>query len=92
MAKKAPVYTILGIDGKPVLSRVKGELGGNARGKIYGTLDCPKALGALAKKNSPYKRFRVFFANRKAAKAAGYRPCGICLRDEYQAWKATRRS
>ena len=84
-------YEILGPNGKPVWTGVKGSLGGNSRAKIYGTLDCPKALGALGKKNSPYKRFRVFFANRRAAKAAGYRPCGICLKDEYQAWKATRR-
>jgi methylphosphotriester-DNA--protein-cysteine methyltransferase len=30
---------------------------------------------------------RVFFANEKDAIAAGYRPCGRCLRDKYNEWK-----
>ena len=31
---------------------------------------------------------RVFFADAETAWAAGYRPCGACLRDEYKVWKA----
>jgi AraC family transcriptional regulator, regulatory protein of adaptative response / DNA-3-methyladenine glycosylase II len=33
-------------------------------------------------------RHRVFFADEATALAAGYRPCGHCLRDRYAAWKA----
>lgn len=30
------------------------------------------------------KKSRVFFANEKDALAAGYRPCGNCLREKYK--------
>jgi methylphosphotriester-DNA--protein-cysteine methyltransferase len=33
---------------------------------------------------------RVFFADEATAIAAGYRPCGACMRREYAAWKAAR--
>ncbi|WP_046244668.1 Ada metal-binding domain-containing protein [Hymenobacter terrenus] len=49
--------------------------------KIYGTLKCP-AGKRMHKKN------RVFFGSAAAAVAAGYRPCGTCLRAQYRAWKA----
>jgi methylphosphotriester-DNA--protein-cysteine methyltransferase len=29
----------------------------------------------------------VFFADERTAIAAGYRPCGACLRAEYREWK-----
>jgi len=56
--------------------------------KIYGRLDCPAALRAIAR--GGYVRFRVFFADEQTAIAAGYRPCATCCRDSYLAWKATR--
>jgi methylphosphotriester-DNA--protein-cysteine methyltransferase len=28
----------------------------------------------------------VFFADEATALAAGYRPCGTCMREEYRAW------
>jgi methylphosphotriester-DNA--protein-cysteine methyltransferase len=31
---------------------------------------------------------RVFFEDEAAAVAAGYRPCGVCMPEEYAAWKA----
>jgi methylphosphotriester-DNA--protein-cysteine methyltransferase len=37
-------------------------------------------------RNKP--QFRVFFADEATAIAAGYRPCGACMRAEYRAWKA----
>ena len=37
-----------------------------------------------------YTRNRVFFADAETAVAAGYRPCAVCLPDEYRAWKQTR--
>ena len=82
-------YTLLGADGKPQASDVKGQLGGHRRTKVYGRLDCPSALRAIAA--GGYIRHRVFFADEAAAVAAGYRPCAVCCRERYQAWKAARR-
>jgi methylphosphotriester-DNA--protein-cysteine methyltransferase len=53
--------------------------------KIYGRLDCASALRHLPK---GYARHRVFFKDEPAAIAAGYRPCGICMKPRYQVWKA----
>lgn len=81
-------YTLLGADGRSYLSDEPGTLGGNRRAKIYGRLDCPAALRAL--RQGGYKEHRVFFADEETAIAAGYRPCGACLREKYVAWKAAR--
>ena len=32
------------------------------------------------------KQNRVFFINEREARAAGYRPCGSCMREKYKAW------
>jgi methylphosphotriester-DNA--protein-cysteine methyltransferase len=37
-----------------------------------------------------YVRYRVFFADERTAVAAGYRPCAVCLPDQYGEWKAHR--
>ena len=55
--------------------------------RIYGRLDCPSALRALAK--GGYAANRVFFADEATAVAAGYRPCAKCLPAEYVRWKAS---
>jgi Metal binding domain of Ada len=78
-------YCLLGPDGIPYQSSTPGELGGNSKLKIYGQLDCPSANAALAK---GYAKRRVFFANETEAIAAGYRPCGRCMRERYGQWKA----
>jgi hypothetical protein len=80
------VFTLIGADGKPCESEVPGTLGGNRRGRVYGRLDCPSALRAI--RQGGYVRHRVFFADEPTAVAAGYRPCGTCMRAEYAAWKA----
>lgn len=85
MAKQ---YKLLGPSG-PYLSDTPGLLGGNARLKIYGRLDCPSAVAALPR---GYAQHRVFFADEETAIACGYRPCGNCLREQYRAWKALPRS
>ncbi|ORA31965.1 Ada metal-binding domain-containing protein [Mycobacterium aquaticum] len=79
-------YTLLGADGRPYRSAVPGTLGGYRRGRIYGRLDCPSALRALAA--GGYVAHRVFFADAATAVAAGYRPCAVCLPDAYRRWKA----
>jgi methylphosphotriester-DNA--protein-cysteine methyltransferase len=62
--------------------------GGNARMKIYGRLDCPSALRAIAR-GPTYVRHRVFFGDEASAVAAGFRPCGACMRTAYRKWKAS---
>jgi methylphosphotriester-DNA--protein-cysteine methyltransferase len=56
------------------------RFGGNKSLKIYGTLSCTP--GKRMKKES-----RVFFKSEEEAIDKGYRPCGHCMREEYQNWK-----
>lgn len=56
------------------------RFGGNRRLKIYGTLQC--ASGKRMKREN-----RVFFSSERSAQENGYRPCGHCMREAYQAWK-----
>ncbi|APA98047.1 Ada metal-binding domain-containing protein [Nocardia seriolae] len=79
-------YTLLGADGRPYRSPTPGTLGGHRRLRIYGRLDCPAALRALAR--GRYAPHRVFFADEHTAVAAGYRPCAVCSRTAYVAWRA----
>ena len=78
-------YKLIGRDGKPYLSTVPGRMGGHRKLKIYGRLDCPSALRYIAKGH--YVEHRVFFADEETAIAAGYRPCGICMKSQYNEWK-----
>jgi methylphosphotriester-DNA--protein-cysteine methyltransferase len=80
------IYTLRGADGKPYQSAAKGQWGGHRGTKIYGRLDCPVALRAIAR--GGYVRYRVFFADEATAIAAGYRPCATCCADRYRKWKA----
>ena len=88
------MYRLIGADGGAVLSSLPGTLGGHRRSRLYGRLDCPSALRALARagpgRAGPYPRQRVFFADEATAVAAGYRPCAVCLPEEYARWRATR--
>ena len=79
------MFTLLGADGRPYASESRGTLGGNSKLKIYGRLDCWSANRWVGK---GYERIRVFFADESTAIAAGYRPCGNCMRSEYREWKA----
>jgi hypothetical protein len=81
-------YRLLGPDRRPFESPVPGTLGGHRRSRIYGRLDCPGALRWIA--GGHYVRHRVFFADAVAATAAGYRPCAVCLRQEYLRWRESR--
>jgi methylphosphotriester-DNA--protein-cysteine methyltransferase len=80
------LYRLVGPDGQPVLSKRPGTLGGHRRNKIYGRLDCRSALQWLAKGH--IVKQRVFFADEATAIAAGYRPCAVCMPEEYRRWKA----
>ena len=65
----------------------RGTIGGHRGTKIYGRLDCPSALRAIAR--GGYVKYRVFFADETDAVAAGYRPCAVCMPEQYRAWKAS---
>ena len=80
------MFRLIGPDGEPYDSATPGTLGGHRRLKGYGRLDCPSALGWVARGH--YVRHRVFFADEATAVAAGYRPCSRCLPQRYALWKA----
>jgi hypothetical protein len=77
---------LTGADGASCVSDVPGTLGGHRRGRLYGRLDCPSALRAIAA--GGYVGDRVFFADERTAVAAGFRPCAVCLPDRYRVWHA----
>jgi methylphosphotriester-DNA--protein-cysteine methyltransferase len=81
-------WTLIGPDGKPFQSTVPGTLGGHRKGRIYGRLDCPAALRAIER--GGYVSQRVFFLNEHDAKAAGYRPCAVCMPTEYARYARQR--
>ncbi|WP_118953374.1 Ada metal-binding domain-containing protein [Taibaiella helva] len=56
------------------------RLAGNRKLHIYGTLSC-----GSGKRMKPGNR--VFFRDDKEALAAGYRPCGHCMKVAYEQWK-----
>jgi Metal binding domain of Ada len=84
MAKR---FRLLGADRRSYSSSTPGSFGGNGRMKIYGRLDCSSARRAIANGDT-YQQHRVFFADEAAAIAAGYRPCGNCMRPQFRVWRA----
>jgi methylphosphotriester-DNA--protein-cysteine methyltransferase len=71
------------IERAELLQKIKKRevgLGGNAKLKIYGMLNC--TFGKRMKKQN-----RVFFVNETEALALGYRPCGHCMKTRYKKWK-----
>lgn len=82
-------YTLLGPDRRSYRSAVPGTLGGHRGTRIYGKLDCPTALRAIAR--GGYVRQRVFFRDEETAIAAGYRPCAVCCPEQYRAFKDAQR-
>lgn len=79
------VYRLVGPDGHSYESTKAGRFGGHRKLKIYGRLDCPSALRHIAKGH--YAPHRVFFANETHALSAGYRPCAVCMNEQYRLWK-----
>ena len=82
------MYKLIGADGKQYLSEEPGTLGGHRGQKLYGRLDCPSALRAIARPTGATDiKNRVFFKDEQTALAAGYRPCAVCMREHYNLWK-----
>ncbi len=85
---KTKLYTLLGADRRPYQGPTRGALGGHMRCRVYGRLDCKAALRAIAR--GGYVKNRVFFADEKIAVSAGFRPCAVCLPENYAQWKAAK--
>lgn len=92
MAEK--MYKLIGADGGEYLSSEPGQLGGHtsftgkADDNIYGRLDCGQAKRSLeSPARDVYIAHRVFFKDEETAIAAGFRPCGSCMRESYRLWK-----
>ena len=83
------MYKLIDDNGEEYLSDVPGTLGGNKRLKIYGELDCPSANRWIEK--GYYVNDRVFFLSEDIAIKAGYRPCAVCMRKEYEVWKSNKK-
>lgn len=81
-------YLLTVADGSEKPSALPGELGGHKGTRIYGRLDCPSALRAIAR--GGYIGNQVFFADEATAVAAGFRPCAICLPERYESWRTSR--
>ena len=79
------LYKLINENGEEYLSSIPGTLGGNKRLKIYGRLDCPSANMWISK--GYYVKDRVFFSGEETAIKAGYRPCAVCMKKEYEEWK-----
>jgi methylphosphotriester-DNA--protein-cysteine methyltransferase len=84
------MWTLIGPDNRPYRSDQPGALGGHRRSRVYGRLDCPAALRAIAR--GGYVAQRVFFLNEEHARAAGYRPCAVCIPEAYAVWKREKAS
>jgi hypothetical protein len=78
---------LLGPDGKKYASATPGTLGGNGKQRVYVKLTCGSARSAIRRWGEAYTRTRVFFADEATAIAAGYRPCGNCMRGAYAEWR-----
>ncbi len=59
------------------------QYAGNSRLKIFGLLNC--SSGKRMKREN-----RIFFKTETEALAAGFRPCGHCMPDQYRQWKLTK--
>ena len=81
-------FTLLGPDRRSYRSAQPGTLGGHRGTRIYGRLNCPAALRAIAR--GGYVRQRVFFRDEATAIAAGYRPCAVCCPEQYRVFKANQ--
>ena len=73
------------IDRQEIRKEIKNrsiQYAGNSKLRIFGLLSCRS--GKRMKNEN-----RVFFKTETEAIAAGFRPCGHCMRDQYRRWKLT---
>ena len=84
---ESKMYKLIDENGKEYLSLERGTIGGNEKQKVYGRLDCPTALSFIKRFGNAYTDYRVFFKDEATAIAAGYRPCGNCMKEHFKLWK-----
>ena len=48
-SKYKKTYTLIGADNRPYQSEIPGTYGVHRKTKVYGRMDCPAALRAIAK-------------------------------------------
>jgi methylphosphotriester-DNA--protein-cysteine methyltransferase len=82
------MYRLRDKSDREIISETPGTLGGHRKHRIYGRLDCPSAKRWIEK--GFYVAHRVFFADEKTAKSAGYRPCARCMPEAHKDWKSSR--
>ena len=88
MSDEKKMYKLTDENGQEYLSPEKGTLGGNGKDKIYGRMDCPSANATLhGQYGDVYVQHRVFFKDEATAIAAGFRPCGNCMREHFKLWQ-----
>ena len=87
MAENRKMYKLMDANGRIYSSPEKGLFGGNGNLMIYGRLNCGSALNAIKRYGDNYPSHRVFFKDEAAAIAAGFRPCGTCMKAHYRLWK-----
>jgi hypothetical protein len=81
----ARTYTLLDPDRQP--TRAQPAARSAAAGQAaYTAGSTARPLRAIAR--GGYVSNRVFFADEQTAVGAAYRPCAVCLPDEYAQWKA----
>jgi len=71
------------IEQKILISKIKQReilFAGNIKLKIFETLHC-KSGKRMKREN------RIFFQLKNEATGLGYRPCGHCMKEEYEKWK-----
>jgi methylphosphotriester-DNA--protein-cysteine methyltransferase len=83
------MYRLVNADGTVTASETPGTFGGHRKRRLYGRMDCKSARRALHM-GASYAQQRVFFKDEATAIAAGYRPCAVCMPEEYKVWKAGR--
>lgn len=88
MKPRRRTWALLGRNRRTYVSRTPGRFGGHRGTHVYGRLDCRSALRAIAR--GGYVKSRVFFRDAATARAAGYRPCAVCLPREYARWKKSQ--
>ena len=87
MTNDQSTYRLVGRDRQTYESSTPGQFGGNRSTRIYGRLDCPGARRVIER--GGYVANRVFFADEETAIAAGFRPCAVCLPEDYRRWQLT---
>jgi len=76
---------VTGADGRQFASRLPGQVGWHVAVASMDVLIAVRHCRRLPV--GGYVRQRVFFVHEEDARAAGYRPCAVCMPAAYAVWK-----